>query len=88
MRKCTNKPDSNIECEELEMDTEILEACYCETDNCNKDHACTCGTKCQICSGQDGACENEEDNGVTGYCLKGQSCAYFHMSKKLNFWQS
>ena len=77
MRKCTKKPGA-FECEEIELLGVQLEACYCESDLCNKDQGCTCGLKCQTCLGEDGACLEPNDNGITSYCLKGQSCAYVH----------
>ena len=81
MRKCTKSPGA-IECEELDHDGVQLEACYCSSDLCNKDQACSCGLKCQTCLGQNGYCENPEDNGVASYCLKTESCAYVHLRKK------
>ena len=83
MRKCTKKPEFDIECEESDFDGVQVEACYCETDLCNKDQGCTCGLKCQTCLGPDGACLEPNDNGITSYCLKGQSCAYVHQGKFL-----
>ena len=77
MRKCTKKPGA-FECEEIELLGVQLEACYCESDLCNKDQWCTCGLKCQTCLGEDGACLDSIDNGISSYCLKGQSCAYVH----------
>ena len=81
MRKCTKKPEFDIECEESDFDGVQVEACYCETDLCNKDQGCTCGLKCQTCLGEDGACLDSNDNGISSYCLKGQSCAYVHQGK-------
>ena len=80
MRKCTKKPGA-FECEEIELLGVQLEACYCESDLCNKDQGCTCGLKCQTCLGEDGACLDSIDNGISSYCLKGQSCAYVHQGK-------
>ena len=80
MRKCTEKPGA-IECEETELLGVQFEACYCDSDLCNKDQRCTCGLKCQTCLGEDGACLDSNDNGITSYCLKGQSCAYVHQGR-------
>ena len=80
MRKCTKSPGA-IECEELDHDGVQLEACYCSSDLCNKDQACSCGLKCQTCLGQNGYCDDPENNGVASYCLKTESCAYIHLRK-------
>ena len=77
MRKCTEKPGA-IECEETELLGVQFEACYCDSDLCNKDQGCTCGLKCQTCLGDDGTCLDSNDNGISSYCLKGQSCAYVY----------
>ena len=86
MRKCTRKPGA-IECEEIQIELEhnnvTLEACYCESDLCNKDQGCTCGLKCQTCLGEDGACLEPNENGISDYCLTGQSCAYIHQGNFL-----
>ena len=87
MRKCTEKPGA-IECEETELLGVQFEACYCDSDLCNKDQGCTCGLKCQTCLGDDGACLDSNDNGISSYCLKGQSCAYVHQGNFLVFMEA
>ena len=77
MRKCTKNPGA-IECEEIDQDGVQLEACYCKSDHCNKDQECTCGLKCQTCASEDGSCNDVNDNGITSYCLKGESCEYIY----------
>ena len=77
MRKCTKNPGA-IECEEIDQDEVQLEACYCKSDHCNKDQECTCGLKCQTCASEDGSCNDVNDNGITSYCLKGESCEYIY----------
>ena len=75
MRKCTKSPGP-IECEEIDQAGVQLEACYCDTELCNKDQGCTCGLKCQTCVSEDGSCNDADDNGIVSYCLKGESCEY------------
>ena len=92
IRACGYKLPETCSIQEIIEGTTVT-VCNCDTDNCNIDHQCDCnnvdpptptGLTCQVCGGENGKCQDANDNGESMTCPTNageQVCLYIEDCK-------